>query len=72
MVKRCVPNKLSPEDRLTCRRWRRSVLALYCLAVMVLLGLEFLNRQTTDLIASAELSSVSSGKLTSLQGLGRR
>lgn len=54
MMKRHFPSNVSPEDLRAYRRWTRGLYLSYFAAVVVALGLSFINRPAGDMVASRD------------------
>ena len=52
-MKRYYPDNLSPEDRLTYRRWTRNLYLFYFVVIAAAVALGSLSKHKGDLVASA-------------------
>jgi hypothetical protein len=57
-MKRIEPfwRNLGPEDRRTCRRWTGGLFVSYVVAVMLVIGITYLNRPATDPDATTRIA----------------
>jgi hypothetical protein len=57
-MKRLKPiwSNLGPEDRRTCRRWAGGLFVSYFVAVVLAIGITYLNRPATDLDATTQIA----------------